>query len=98
MTRMREGLLCPKCGIVVPAKPEASLRKEKKRNDFDYIYVSGASTDNYLEILRQCPRCGNKKAVLSVSSIYGEHAGTGRERTMKHFRCTKCSYSWTEES
>ncbi|HYB68947.1 MAG TPA: hypothetical protein VEC97_05315 [Candidatus Acidoferrales bacterium] len=98
MTRTKEGFLCPKCGVVVPAKFETPLGKQKKRDGSGYIYVSGPSEGSYSKVSRQCPRCGNKKAFRSSSGILGEHAGIGRERTLEHFRCTKCSYYWTEQS
>ena len=98
MTRTKEGFLCPKCGVVIPAKSETPLGKQKKRNGSGFIYVFGPSEAGYSKVSRQCPRCGNTKAFRSSSGILGEHAGIGRERTLEHFRCTKCSYSWTEQS
>jgi DNA-directed RNA polymerase subunit M/transcription elongation factor TFIIS len=98
MTRTKEGYACPKCGSIVLAKPEMQFLKEKERSDSGSIYVSGESTTDHSKVSRQCPNCGNKQAFYWFSGISGEHAGIRRERTMEHFKCTKCAYSWTEES
>jgi len=98
MTRTREGFLCPRCGTAVHAKPETEPKKEKTRNSFDYVYVSENQKDNYAKIARECPKCGNKKAFHWFSGVSGEHAGVRQERTVEHFRCTICSYTWVESS
>jgi DNA-directed RNA polymerase subunit M/transcription elongation factor TFIIS len=98
MARTKEGYVCPKCGIVVRAKPEMHLMKEKERTDSGSIYVSGESTTDQSKVSRQCPNCGNRLAFHWFLGVSGEHAGVRRERTIEHFKCTKCAYSWTEES
>jgi len=98
MGRTKEGYVCPRCGAVVQAKLEVQLMKEKDRSDFGSIYVSGESTTHHLQISRECPKCGNKQAFHWFSGVSGEHAGIRRERTIEHFKCTKCAHSWTEES
>ena len=98
MIRTKEGFACPKCYSSIRVKPEKQRGSMKKRNDFDYIYVSGSLRENQSEVSRQCPNCGNKKALHWYSGISGEHAGITRERTVEHFKCPKCSHSWTEES
>jgi len=98
MTRTREGFLCPKCGNAILAKSKIQPKNEKKMGDSDYICVSQSSKNNYLKVSRQCPICGNKEAFRWLSGISGEHAGVRRERTIEHFKCTRCSHSWAEES
>jgi DNA-directed RNA polymerase subunit M/transcription elongation factor TFIIS len=96
MTITKEGLLCPKCQNVVRAKTAAPPEKRKQGLDSDGIYVSGNSADSYTKVARVCPQCGNQIVFHWLSDSIGEHAGVRQERTVEHFRCTKCTYSWTE--
>jgi DNA-directed RNA polymerase subunit M/transcription elongation factor TFIIS len=88
-------LQCPKCRNVIHAKPAVQAAKEK-RSQSDFIYISENPRDSTVRIKRECPECGNREAFHWVSGISGEHAGIGRERTVDHFRCTKCAYTWAE--
>lgn len=93
----KEGLWCPKCRKVITAKLRVEARAIEKR-DSSAIFVANKSEDSHAEVSRTCPKCGNVKAYRWLSTISGEHAGIRRERTVEHFKCTKCSHSWTESS
>lgn len=95
MIRTQDGFLCLKCGNVAHVKPAVQLKNARRTNQSDYVYVFD-DQGGYPKIARECPKCGNKEAVHWFSGISGEHAGVARERTVEHFRCTKCSYSWAE--
>lgn len=94
----KEGLLCRRCQVVVPSEDQGELKKEKRSDDTGRIYVITESAQEHARVSRSCPVCGNRKAFHWLSGISGEHAGVRQERTVQHFKCTKCSYSWTEES
>jgi len=99
-SRMREtseGFLCPKCGKLVRSKPKLRDRKAKTMSS-DAVYVIDKSNEEYVKISRRCPNCGNGEALHWTSNVSGEHAGVARERTVNHFRCVKCSHSWTEST
>jgi len=98
MLKVERGFQCPKCGKVIHAKATVQTKKEKMKDQTDYIFVSADQEENYTKILRECPECGNKKVIHWFSGVSGEHAGIMRERTVEHFKCTRCSYSWAESS
>jgi len=62
------------------------------------IYIVDESKEGHSMVTRTCSECGNDKAFHWFSRISGEHAGIRRERTVEHFKCTKCSHSWAESS
>ncbi len=97
MTSTKEGYVCPRCGISKFAKPEVRIMKEKE-TDKSSIYVLGESTTDHSKISRRCPNCGNKEAFYWFSGVAGEHAGIRQERTVQHFKCTKCGHSWVAGS
>ncbi len=97
MTSTKEGYVCPKCGVSKLVKPGVQMVREKERNKSS-IYVLGESTTDHSKMSRRCPSCGNKEAFYWFSGVAGEHAGIRQERTIQHFKCTKCGYSWTAES
>jgi DNA-directed RNA polymerase subunit M/transcription elongation factor TFIIS len=97
-SRMREektGFTCPKCGNVADAN--GGIRK-KKVEQSGSVYVVDSKQNEYVKVRQACPRCGNNEAFHWYSGISGEHAGIRREITTEHFRCTKCSHSWTRSS
>ena len=95
MKETSKGSLCPKCGNLVSSKLEAKAEEIRER-DFGAVYVVSNANKNYAVISQACPKCGNNEAVHWFSNISGEHAGVRRERTVEHFRCTKCSHSWSK--
>ena len=92
-----EGLWCPKCKRHLPSKPAVRTRSVKKTSS-PAIYVVDKLKDNYVKISQSCPKCGNEEAFHWYSTISGEHAGVRRERTIEHFKCTRCSHSWSKSS
>lgn len=98
MREERAGSTCPKCGNVVHAKHRTSSKNVKKIEHTNSIYVVNSKQDEHFRISQVCPKCGNKKAFHWYSGVSGEHAGIRREITIEHFRCTKCSYSWSKSS
>jgi DNA-directed RNA polymerase subunit M/transcription elongation factor TFIIS len=97
MKRTPEGLSCPKCGKLVRLKPVIKENNAKKPSQ-DAIYVVDGPEDNYVKAIRLCPNCGNGEAFHWSSTAIGEHAGVRQERTIEHFRCTKCMHTWVESS
>lgn len=89
--------MCPKCGKLVPSKPEVEKKIVRRLNQ-DAIYVIDEPKDNYVKVSRLCPNCGNGEAFHWSSTAIGEHAGVRQERTIEHFRCTKCTHMWVESS
>lgn len=99
MKETAKGLLCPRCGRLLPSKTKTKPTPEiteNKRNSS--IYVVDENKEQLAKIAQSCPKCGYKEAFHWVSNISGEHAGVRRERTVEHFRCAKCSHSWTRSS
>jgi len=98
MKKTKNGFLCRKCGNPIHANAETQLEGMKKTKDPSLVYIVDNSEDEYVKVSQACPRCGNKEAFRWFSVISGEHAGIRRERTIEHFKCTKCSHSWTKAS
>lgn len=92
-----EGFLCPKCGRLVRFRSEVRGQSVQKAFS-DAVYVIDDPQDNRVKVSRVCPNCGNGEALRLISSVSGEHAGVRQERTVDHFRCTKCSHFWVESS
>jgi len=89
--------MCPKCRKVMHA--DAKLKaKSGSVKDSAAIYVVEKSVEDHAHITRNCPKCRNPAAFHWFSTVSGEHAGIRRERTVEHFQCTKCSYSWSRSS
>jgi len=97
LRRTSEGLWCPKCKKSISSKPYLRIESVEKK-DSAAIYVVDESKEDYSMATRECPECGNGEAFHWFSRISGEHAGIRTERTLEHFKCTKCSHSWTESS
>jgi len=99
MKETAEGFRCPRCGKLIVSKPHAELsRRTTKKENVSDLYVAEKPPSHLARVIQPCPECGNKEAFRWVSSISGEHAGVRRERTIEHFRCTKCSHNWAETS
>lgn len=97
MKLVAEGYRCPRCGKMVPSKSEASEMRTKE-SESSGIFVIDEHSNDYAKVSQACPKCGNEEVYHWVSSISGEHAGIRRERTVEHFKCVKCSYSWNKSS
>lgn len=95
MVWIQGDLQCPKCKKVSHTKPAAQATNQKKGQP-DYLYISEKKGEGSVKVQRECPQCRNTEAFHWVSGISGEHAGIGRERTVDHYRCTKCSFTWAE--
>ena len=96
MKKTKNGFLCRKCGNVIYANTRMQSRNMKKIERSSSIYIANSSEDEYVKVSQVCPKCGNKEAFRWFSGVSGEHAGVRRERTIEHFKCTKCSHSWTK--
>ena len=92
MNILKKGFLCPKCGHSV--QTTKGIVEVKKLKYSEPIYVVDDSAKHYTKVNRICPRCGNGKAFHWFSWISGEHAGVTQERTVEHFKCTKCLHIW----
>jgi len=93
MERTMKGFLCPKCKNQVSARALDVNTFDASSPNPVYV-LDGREKVEYVRISHTCPRCGNQLAVRWFSAASGEHAGVKRERTVEHFRCTKCSFTW----
>ena len=98
MKKTMDGFECRKCGNVVHVSTGIQTENMKKIERSSSIYVVDSSEDEYVKVSQVCPKCGNEEAFRWFSGVSGEHAGITRERTVEHFRCTKCSHSWSKTS
>ena len=96
MKQTKNGFLCRKCGNLVRVTGQTKIIQKTEQSSS--IYVVDRSEDKYVKISQKCPRCGNEDAFRWFSRVSGEHAGVRRERTIEHFKCTKCSHSWSKIS
>jgi DNA-directed RNA polymerase subunit M/transcription elongation factor TFIIS len=69
-----------------------------KKSSMSAVYVVDESKEHYAKVTRPCPNCESDEAFHWFSRVSGEHAGIRRERTVEHFKCAKCSHTWTESS
>ena len=91
----RKGYSCPKCGNLVPIGSVEVKKIDISRSGSIYV-VENEKGGYGPKVSRVCPRCGNDQALHWFSSISGEHAGVRQERTVEHFKCTRCLHSWGE--
>lgn len=98
MKKIKNGFLCRKCGNMIHANAGMQSKKVKKIEHSSLVYVVNSSEDEHVKISQECPKCGNTEAFRWFSVVSGEHAGIRRERAVEHFKCTKCSHSWTKAS
>lgn len=98
MMKEKNGFVCLKCGDVVLSNAVTRPEKVRKKEGSDAVYVVHGQSDEYVRVSQKCPECGNGEAFRWFSRISGEHAGVGTERTVEHFRCTKCAHSWSKGS
>lgn len=96
MKETKNGFVCRKCGNLVHVTGQLKIIKRAKQSNS--IYVADHSEDEHVKVSQVCPRCGNEEAFRWFSRVSGEHAGIRRERTIEHFKCTKCSHLWTKTS
>lgn len=94
MEKTTGGFSCPRCGKKSRAK--IIEVKDMKNSNHDPVLTVDNSQIEYVKINQTCPRCGNPEAYRRFSSISGDHAGVKQERTIEHFKCTNCQYSWSE--
>lgn len=100
-SRMREekkDYFCPKCGNIIHVDARMPSKNVKKIEYSGSVYVVNKLQDEYARVSQNCPECGNKEAFHWYSGVSGEHAGIKREITVEHFRCTKCSHTWSKTS
>lgn len=83
---------------MIHANAGMQSKKVKKIEHPSLVYVVDSSKDKYVKVSQECPKCGYKEAFHWFSVVSGEHAGVRRERTIEHFKCTKCSHTWTKAS
>jgi len=98
MKETKNGFLCRKCGNVIRAKAKLQPENMKKVEPSSSISIVDRSEDEYVKVFQVCPKCGNNEAFRWISGVSGEHAGVRRERTIEHFKCTRCPHSWSKTS
>jgi DNA-directed RNA polymerase subunit M/transcription elongation factor TFIIS len=98
MKKMRGGFLCSKCGNIISLNTEIQFKEVKKGKSINSVFIVDRDQEEYLKISQTCPKCGNGEAFRWFSRISGEHAGVRIERTVEHFKCTKCLHPWTKSS
>jgi len=97
MKKTKNGFSCRKCGYLIRANTGLQT-EEMKMEHTDSIHIADSSEDEYMKASQTCPKCGNPEAFRWYSGVSGEHAGVRRERTVEHFKCTRCSHSWSKTS
>ncbi len=98
MKEAKNGYLCRKCGNMIPFESGMQTRNVIKIERPSSIYITDSSKDEYVKVSQICPECGNGEAFRWFSGVAGEHAGIRRERTVEHFKCTRCSHTWSKTS
>jgi len=98
MREEKKDFICSKCGNVIHVDAKMSSKNVKKIEHSSSVYVVNKAQDEYAKVSQICPECGNKEAFHWYSGVSGEHAGIKREITIEHFRCAKCSHSWSKNS
>ena len=88
--------VCLKCGNTVRANSDLIDVTKAKLPEKEPIFVAKDSRKDALEKSKKCSQCGNDRAIYWVSIVSGEHAGVRQERTVEHYRCTKCQHTWAE--
>jgi DNA-directed RNA polymerase subunit M/transcription elongation factor TFIIS len=96
MKKTKNGFLCRKCGNLIHVKIQTEITKIVERPSS--IHIADSSENEYVKASQICPKCGNNEAFRWFSGVSGEHAGIRRERTIEHFKCTKCSHLWSKTS
>ncbi len=97
MRKTGDGFLCPRCGNRVRSGAEEPVQPTRE-HDSGSVYVVDGSGQGEMRVSRSCPQCGNGEAFHWFSGVAGEHAGVRSERTVEHFRCSKCGFVWTKSS
>jgi DNA-directed RNA polymerase subunit M/transcription elongation factor TFIIS len=98
MIREKRGFVCPKCGNLASGIGSARLERVKRIKRSEAVYVVNSQPDGNVRVSQSCPECGNGEAFHWFSGVSGEHAGVGTERTVEHFKCTRCAHSWSKGS
>lgn len=98
MKKIKNGFVCRKCGNLTYANAEMHIMRARMEHSGSIWVVDATSEDEHLKVSQVCPRCGSKEAFQRFSRVSGEHAGIRRERTIEHFKCTKCLHSWSKTS
>jgi len=96
MEKTKNGFLCRKCGNLVHAKIRMQTNNMKIERSSSIHIVD--RSEEYVKVSQVCPKCGNNEAFRWFSGVSGEHAGIRRERTIEHFKCIRCSHSWSKTS
>jgi DNA-directed RNA polymerase subunit RPC12/RpoP len=97
MIRTKQGYECTKCGTITQDISETQQEPRSKKS-LTYIYVSDEKKENLVKVTQECAKCGNREAYRWFTAISGEHAGINRETTIEHYKCTRCSQTWTKTS
>jgi DNA-directed RNA polymerase subunit M/transcription elongation factor TFIIS len=97
MKLQKKSYVCLKCGNIVRTKDDFTKISQTKHqeNESKSIYII-ANTRDSPTIRKNCPQCGNQQAFHWFTVIMGEHSGVSQERTIEHYKCTKCMHAWAE--
>ena len=100
MQETKDGFVCRRCGNLIPVDTRTRMQTEEMASTerSSSIHIIESSEDEYVKVSQVCPKCGHDEAFRWFSRVSGEHAGIRRERTIEHFKCTKCSHSWSKTS
>ncbi|MFB0567367.1 MAG: transcription factor S [Candidatus Bathyarchaeia archaeon] len=90
-------LSCPKCGYEKRAtRPMTTVSKIIEHSSQEQIAVIGKREQKLRTLPKvriECPRCGNRFAYAWMVQIGGLE-----ESSTQFFRCTKCNYTFRENS
>lgn len=88
--------VCLKCGNSIHTDDEYVRSDKINISQFETVYIIEDSRKDIPEINQICPECGNNRAIHWITTHSGEHAGINQERSVEHYKCTKCQYKWAK--
>jgi len=98
LKKTENGFLCPRCGNKIRSHVRTPPVQAAETSHPSPIYVVDSSRVDFEKVSQTCQQCGNTDAFRWLAGVSGEHAGVRSERTIEHFRCTKCGHSWAKSS
>jgi DNA-directed RNA polymerase subunit M len=84
--------VCSRCGNVIDGTPPPVMRSQKQIDDKIIVVTDSLKRINSLPVKNcQCPKCGNKKAYVSIVGSRNEN-----DYETERYKCTNCDHSWRE--
>ena len=93
MKNAKDGLKCRRCGYTVQS---VSYLKKFKVDPASSVFVINSSDQRSVTVSYSCPKCAHHEVFRWISEVSGEHAGVNTERVVEHFKCSRCSFTWSK--